>query len=255
MAMFDDFNDDMWDEHQWEAHLDEIEKQTTHLQKFISPRPIDDTPRWLTLVEESRNELDAVDTFIEEELQFNDPYFDEEEDFYDEWEDDMDDLFLNEWDEEETNLTDDDFDKSEEWKKLSNEFSWPDNDSIEMLDIYNDARDLGAMILKWAQTLNPNNLNGEGNHFIDCILKIGVKISGGYSFGFDRAFLGANIAYTKKALYYANDGLTLLQIHLKETSLLTSKQYAFFHRQLFELRNEIGIYIQSLREEFNLGLE
>ncbi|MCW9706902.1 hypothetical protein J6I44_08535 [Aliifodinibius sp. 1BSP15-2V2] len=255
--MFNDFNDDVWDEHQWEAHLNEIEKQTTHLRKFIAPDPLNSTPRWLTLLRESQDELDAVDAFIREELEFNDPYFDEEDDYYTEWEedDDIDESFPEEWNTEESDLEEEDFDAGEEWKALSDEFARTENGSIEMLDIYDDARSLSALILQWAETLNPEHINEDCNNFVGRILKIGAKIAGGYSFGFDLEFLGGNIAYTKKALYYANDGLTILQKHLKEAPFLTTKQYFSFHQQLFELRNNIGIYIQELREEFNMGFE
>lgn len=255
--MFNNFNDDVWDEHQWEAHLSEIEKQTTHLRQFITPDPLDSPPRWLTLLKESLDELDAVDNFIKEELEFNDPYFDEEDDYYidlEEEDEDLDEPFFNEWDQEEAELEEDDFDAGEEWKELSDEFARTENGSIEMLDIYNDARALAAIILQWAETLNPEHINEDCNNFIGHILKLGAKIAGGYSFGFDREFLGGNIAYTKKALHYANDGLTILQKNLKDAPFLSKKQYYFFHQQLFELRNNIGIYIQELREEFNNGL-
>jgi hypothetical protein len=39
MAMFNDFDDDAWDEHQWEAHLNE--KQTTQPAQVYRPRPAD----------------------------------------------------------------------------------------------------------------------------------------------------------------------------------------------------------------------
>ncbi len=254
--MFNNFNDDVWDEHPWEVHLNEIEKQTTHLRKFIAPDPVDNPPRWLTLLRESQDELDAVDNFIKEELEFNDPYFEEDDDYYIEWDDeedeDIDEIFSDEWAQDELDI-EEDFDAGEEWKELSDEYTRSENGSIEMLDIYNDARALAAVILQWAETLNPEHINEDCNNFIGHILKLGAKIAGGYSFGFDREFLGGNIAYTKKALHYANDGLTVLQRNLKEASFLTKKQYFFFHRQLFELRNDIGIYIQDLREEFNSG--
>lgn len=252
-----DFDDSIWDEHQWEAHLNEIEKMSTHLRKFIAPDPSGNVPRWLALLKENADELDAVDAFIEEELQIEEAYFpDEDEDFDDEWDDDeLDDFFFDEFDELEDDdfLFDDedtdDFDEGEEWKELSGDFAMSDYGSIETLDIYNDSRELAAIVLQWAETVNPKYLT-KYNDFVGNVLKIGAKVAGGYSFGFEPDFLGGNIAYTKKALHCANDALTILQRDLKNARFLSKKQYYYFHEQLFELRNNIGIYIQELREQF-----
>lgn len=250
--MFANFNGDIWDEHQWEAHLNEIAKQNTQLRKFIAPDSSDNNPRWLTLLRENSDEWDAVDAFIEEELQFDDPYFEDDE--LDD--DEFDDPFWEEWEEEDFLFDDeeDDFDAGEEWKELSDEFTLSGNGSIEMLDIYNDSRELAVIILQWIEYSNPKYLNSDCTDFVGEVLKIGAKIAGGYSFGFDREFLGGNIAYTKKALHCANDGLTILQRDLKGNSIIGRKQYLHFHERLFELRNDIGIYIQELREQFYTGL-
>jgi len=254
--MFDDFEGEVWDEHQWEAHLNEIEKQNTKLQKFIAPDSSDRAPRWLHLIRESNSTFDAVDAFIEEELRFDDPYFmDDDDDLPADWEDELDDSLWDEWEENDLFWDDEeDFDEGEEWKKMSESFARSNNGSIEMLDIYNHSRELAAAILQWAESINPQKLPASGNDFIGNVLKIGAKIAGGYSFGFEHEFLGGNIAYTKKALYCANDALTLLQRELKRTGLLDNKSYYHFHGQLFELRNNIGIYIQELREEFYNGI-
>lgn len=249
MFMFNgDFNDGIWDEHQWEAHLNEIEKKSIHLRKFIAPDHSDSSPRWLALLEENPDELDAVDAFIEEELQIDEAYFPGEDDdeLDDEWDDEMDDYFLDDFlfDEE------DDFDAGEEWKELSEDFAMSDNGSIDTLDIYNDSRILAAAILQWAETINPKHLSPEYNEFVGNVLKIGAKIAGGYSFGFEREFLGGNIAYTKKSLFCANDALNVLQRDLKKSRFMPKKKYLFFHEHLFALRNSIGIYVQELRERF-----
>jgi len=249
--MFANFNDDIWDEHQWEAHLNEIARQNTQLRKFIAPDPSDGNPRWLILLRENGDERETVDAYIEEELQFDDHYFEDDELDNDEF----DDPFWDEWDEEEYLFDEEeDFDAGEEWKELSDEFTLSGNGSIEMLDIYNNSRDLAVLILKWIEDSNPRHLTNPYSDFVGKVLKIGAKIAGGYAFGFEREFLGGNIAYTKKALHCANDSLTILQRDLKGTPLISRKQYLNFHRKLFELRNDIGIYIQELREQFYTGL-
>lgn len=249
--MFANFNDDIWDEYQWEAHLDEIAKQNTQLRRFIAPDASDSSPRWLTLLRENSDEWEAVDAFIEEELQFDDPYFEDDEPD----ENELDDFFWEEWEEEELPVDEeDDFDAGEEWKELSDEYTLSGNGSIEMLDIYNHSRELAVIILQWIEYSNPKFLNEHCTDFVGKVLQTGAKIAGGYGFGFEREFLGGNIAYTKKALYCANDGLTILQRDLKGTSLISSKQYLLFHERLFALRNDIGIYIQELRDRFYTGL-
>lgn len=256
--MFDDFDDNVWDEHQWEAHLNEIERRNTQLRRFIAPDSSNQMPRWLSILEENGNEMDAVDAFIEEELQFDDPFFgDNGENSLDDMDDEGEDFFddEDEWEDEDFFIDDyNDFNEGEEWKELSDEFSLSSFSSIEMLDIYNQARELAADVLLWTETINPNYLQeGACSDFVDNVLKIGAKIAGGYSFGFDREFMGGNIAYTKKALYCANDALTILQRELKGTSVISSLKYRQLHEQLFEIRNDIGIYVQDLRDEFNKG--
>lgn len=257
-----DFNDGFWDEYQWEAHLNEIEKKSAQLRRFISPDSQGNQPRWITLLRENKDELDAVDAFIEEELQIDEAYFpdDEDEAIDDDWDEEFDDdPFFDELEEEDDLFLDfnddEDLDDGEEWKELSEDYAMSDYGSIEMLTIYNDARELAAVILQWAEGTKPKFFTSEYNEFVGNVLKIGAKIAGGYSFGFDPDFLGGNIAYTKKALYCANDALTILQRDLKGASCITVSQYRYFHERLFDLRNNTGIYIQELRERFNKGFE
>ncbi|MDX1618910.1 MAG: hypothetical protein R3224_09000 [Balneolaceae bacterium] len=257
------FNDDVWDEHRWEAYLNEIEKKSDQLRKFIAPDPTGNTPRWITLLQENRDELDAVDAYIEEELQIEEAYFPEEpeegeeEEWNDRIEEDFDDFLFEELDEE--FLFDDeefdDFDAGEEWKELTEDYARSDYGSIETLEIYNEARELAAYILQWAEGIHPKYHSEEYNDFIGNVLKIGAKLAGGYSFGFELEFLGANIAYTKKALQRANTGLVLLSEHLEGMPFLSGEEYLYLHERLFELRNEIGIYVQELRALFYRGFE
>lgn len=256
------FDDHIWDEHQWEAHLDEIEQKSAQLRKFIAPDPSGNIPRWVTLLQENADELDAVDAFIEEELQIEEAYFPDEydeewEEDDDEFDDEFDDYLFDDFEDDPFLFGDleDDFDTGEEWKELSDDFAMSDYGSIESLDIYNIARELAAYILQWSEGIHPKYLSPRYNDFVSNVLKIGAKIAGGYSFGFEQEFLGGNIAYTKKALFCANEALEILQENLKEAPFVSSEHYMELHRCLFELRNEIGIYIQELREQFRMGFE
>lgn len=257
---FDDFDDGpVWNEHQWESHLNEIEKRSEQLRRFITSDPKGSTPRWVILLQESLDELDAVEAFIEEELLLDEAYFPEDEDDWeddeDEWDDDdfffQDDSFPFSDDDDED---EDDFDYGEEWKELSDEFTFSDYGSIENLIVYKDARNFAVDVLKWAETIPVNLQSKQVHEFVSNVLKITAKLAGGYSFGFEQDVLGGNIAYTKKALTSANQALNYLQ-NMKREPFIVNAVYSKFHNRLFEIRNEIGIYVQELRERFEIGLE
>ena len=255
------FDDGIWDEHQWEAHLDEIERKSEQLRKFIAPDPTGNIPRWITLLQENSDELEAVDAFIEEELQIEEAYFpdEEDEDWDDELDDDLDDFFYDEFEDDEQDFLfddiEDDFDEGENWKELSEDYAMSNYGSIETLTIYNEGRELAAYILQWSEGIHPKYLTKEYNEFVANILKIGAKLAGGYSFGFEQDFLGGNIVYNKKALYCANDALHILEDNLKKAPFMSNSHYIKLHERLFELRNDIGIYVQELRERFRMGFE
>lgn len=258
---FDGFDEGpVWNEHQWESHLNEIEQRSEQLRRFITSDPKGNTPRWITLLQESMDELDAVEAFIEEELLLDEAYFPDE----DEWDDeddeefDDDDFFFRDnpfpYFDDELDEDEDDFDYGEEWKELSDDFTYSDHGSIENLDVYNDARNLAVDVLKWAEAI-PDNLQTKQVHeFVSNILKITSKLAGGYSFGFEQDVLGGNIAYTKKSLASANEALHYLQ-NMKREPFIVKAVYVKFHSRLYEIRNDIGIYVQELRDRFNLGLE
>lgn len=251
------FDDQIWDEHQWEAHLDEIERKNAQLRKFIAPDTSSNVPRWITLLKENDDKHDAVDAFIEEELKLEDAYFADDDEDWEEDIDDLDDFFGGDFEDDPFFLDefDDDFDDGEEWKELSDNFAMSNQGSIETLHIYNESRELAAYILNWSEGIHPKYLSPHYNNFVSNILKIGAKIAGGYSFGFEQEFLGGNIAYTKKGLYCANEALHLLQDELKSAPFLSREHYGQIHGRLFELRNDIGIYVQDLRDRFKFGLE
>ncbi len=251
---FDGFDDEFcWNEHQWEAHLNELEKRSEQLRKFITADPKGSTPRWLTLLRENIDEHETVDAFIEEELLLDEAYFPEDEDDWDE-EDDFDDDDLFRLDDAFPNAEENDFDEGDEWKYLSDDYIHSEFGSIESFELYNRTRRFAVDVLKWAETVQERHHNKTYHEFVSEVLKIGAKIAGGYSFGFERDFLGGNIAYNKKALYCANNALKLL-LRQRKYPYFEKNTYQGFHNRLFELRNDIGIYIQELRDQFNYGID
>ncbi len=248
-------SDELWDEHKWEAHLNEVEKKSDQLRKFISSDPKGNIPRWITLLEESLSEDDAFEAYVEEELLLDEAYFPEDEDWDDEDDFDDDEDFLFGYDDDLSDLDEvEDFDSGEEWKSLSEDFADSDYGSLDNLLIYNEAKQLAVDVLKWAEEVPPKAQTKTFQEFVGEALKIGAKLAGGYSFGFETEYLGANIAYTKKALKCANICLGHFQT-LKTKKLLTKSQYQEFHGRFFELRNDIGVYVQELRDRFNFRID
>jgi len=246
-------NNEMWNEHQWEAHINEIERKTHQLRKFMDNNTDPEQPRWAKILKDSNNEDDAVRSFIEEELALEEAYFPDEED--EDWDDEMDD-----WDDdfllgEDFDILDeeeDDFEEGDEWKRLSSDYAMTDEGSIENLHIYNEARVLSVDILKWVKNLSDTSHSIAHNQFVSQSLQIAAKIAAGYSFGFDQELIGGNIAYCKKALRLANNALSLLQ-RVKKAPSTNPEIYYYLHAKLFELRNDIGIYVQDLRDIYHRG--
>ena len=252
----DGFDGGLWNEFQWEAHLNEVEKKSEQLRKFIESDVKGNVPRWITLLKESLSEDDAFEAFVEEELLMDEAYFPEDED---DWEDedefdDEDFLFgLDDYDEFPDSDDEEDFDAGEEWKSLSEDFALSDNGSLDNLGLFRDARFYAVDILKWAESIDPKHQDKIFLEFVGDSLKIAAKLAGGYSFGFEQEFLGANIAYTKKSLGFANQSLGMIQ-KLKKRPCFTKQTYGELHGRLFELRNDIGIYVQELRDRFNTSI-
>lgn len=257
----------IWDEHRWESHLNDIEQRSEQLRRFITTDPNRSLPRWMSLMED-HDSPDAVDTFIEEELLLDEAYFPDDDEEWDDEDDDIDDddVFFQDdagfdgasdgffADSEEDDGAEDDFDHGEEWKMLSEDYTLSDYGSLENLEVYQRSRLLTIGILDWADSLDESALAQPVHDLVETCLRVTAKLAGGFSCGFDHDYLGGNIAYTKKALEAANAALVLLQ-SLKPAGLLTPSAYATLHGELFEVRNDIGVYVQQLRERFRFGVE
>ena len=262
--MNNNFSDEFWDEQKWESHLNEIEQKSEQLRTFLSKMLGDEDSRWVTLLKHYQSEQDAVDAFIEDELMFEEAYLpDDDDDYWDlDDDEDLDDFLLsiNDFDDEDSDLDDvpgdfdmldeDDFiEEGEEWKLLSDEYAMSDYGSIETLEIYNDAHKLAVRVLALAGEKMGTAYQKVFDAFVSEVLQINAKITAGYALGFEMDVLGGNIAYTKKALYAANKALKHLQ-NMKDQKVFPKDVYFELHNQLFQLRNDTGIYLQELREMF-----
>ncbi|AXI99617.1 hypothetical protein CYPRO_0330 [Cyclonatronum proteinivorum] len=146
----------------------------------------------------------------------------------------------------------DDMDEGDEWKLLSNDYTMSDFGSLENLDVYNRAHDFGAHMLVRSAHLSFESPEDQQlyNSFIADVLQVSAKIASGYALGFYDDMIGGNIAFCKKALQAANRALSSLQTIKEKNLVFGDVEYRQLHCDLFEIRNDLGIYIQELRDMF-----
>ncbi len=264
---WDSFDDELWDEYQWETHINEIEQKSDRLKEIINATLGENGPGWTRFMKEFNSEQEALDAYIEEELLFEEAYYPDDDEFDSDDDDEWDDLLFNNddpfFEEEDGDIFDEDdeeeeeeedFLEGEEWKAESDDYIMSDYGSIENLKIYSESREVDIELLHKSR-MHPETLkNRYFLEFVSCTLDVSIKLAAGYGFGFERDVLGANIAYAKKALTSANRALAMLQHLKKKASIFTKEEYLKLHERLFELRNDIGIYIQELRDQFRASL-
>jgi hypothetical protein len=247
------FDDEIWDEFRWERHINDIERRSGQLREFITSTWGEASPSWLRLLGEYKNQNEVIDAYIEEELMFEEAYFPEDDDWDDDEDDDPDnDLFMSDDDDDE-----DDEDLFRQLLQESEEADDAETDEFRIEEIeyledmlpYNLARDFGIKVLGLAETARENQSDAILAQFIQTSLQISAKLAAGFSFGFDLEVIGGNITYCKKALANANRALELLHL-LKTRPWMKAADYYKLDEALFTTRNEIGIYIQDLRDTF-----
>ncbi len=266
--------EEIWNEQQWESHLNEMEDKSEKLRVYIETNLGEQTPRWSRFLNGFPSKLDAIDAYIEDELMFEDAYFPDDDDDWEDEDDEVDDFFLSAEEAEE----DDDMGEGEDWKQhldpdspLRSEFNpeseendrdiatWianqilDDPEEVADMELYDEARELAADMLKLAEIVPPDEQDQKFIELVTHTVNVGSKVAGAFAFGFDLDVLGGNIAYCKKALGYANQVLELLQ-ELKYRPFMRFVDYETLHERMFDLRNDLGVHIQELREELNEGL-
>ncbi len=268
------FEDEIWNERQWEQHLSEMEDKSEKLRTYIETNLGEQTPRWSRFLNGFQSKLDAIDAYIEDELMFEDAYFPDDEDDWDDEDDEIDDFFMSAEESEE----DEDMEDGEEWKKgldaeyfkdsldfntgeggediatwIANEILNESEEAVEM-QLYDEARELAADMLRLAEIVPKEEQEPKFVEFITGMVNVSSRIAGAFAFGFDLDVLGGNIAYCRRALNHANQVLELLQ-ELKDRPFIRFIDYEALHERVFDLRNDLGVHIQELREELNEGLK
>jgi hypothetical protein len=244
------FGDEIWDEFRWEQHINDIERKSVQLRDFITSTWGEGSPNWLRLLTEYKSQTDVIDAYIEEELMYEEAYFPEDDDWDDDEDDDPDnDLFMSEEEDEFLgNLRQDEVGDED-----TDDFRIEDLEFLDDIRSYALSREFGIRVLELVGSQMEHKNDTILIQFVQTSLQISAKLAAGFSFGFDLEVIGGNIAYCKKALANSNKALELLSV-LKDRPWMKAADYYEMHEALSRVRNEVGMYIQDLRESFRNSL-
>ena len=233
------FDDDIWDEYRWEQFLRENDRRLDHYTELMygflseNPRPSPDEPRAVAAWKRELRDFMEAKGWGEDDL----PCFLFEEDEGETYDEESGEWVF-------------DFDQG----YLDDEELMDDIYSIERLPVYQNAYELVLDVLQWADELPAREKGSALVQFCSCVAQIPAKIAKGHGMGYDRDMLGGNIACVKRSLGAANKALVQLR-DLRAAPYMTNDKYFGLYEQLFEVRNEIGLYVQELRERFDLGID
>ncbi len=125
---------------------------------------------------------------------------------------------------------------------------------LERLPVYLSACALSAEVLDWVHALSDDVKDSALVHFCSYVAQVPAHIARGYGIGHERDTLGGNIACAKRGLADANAALGLLG-RMKRAPYMDEPTYWRLYEQAYEVRNEVALYVQDLRERFNLGVD
>jgi hypothetical protein len=256
--------DQVWDEHRWEQHLKAFETESNRLRQFIDATWGETRPSWERLLNEFPTKSEVVDAYVEEELMFEESAFpDDDDDFGDDEDEDFDDDFFVRGQQDtpsseaglplfDSDAEDDDDDDEEALQSAEDELAAV-LDLLEEepeMEFFNRSRAISAEVLAWREQLGEVQLTPEMSGFIQDVLQTTAKLAAAYWFGYDSDLIGANIAYSKKALGCTNRAIERLR-SLYLNGIISETTYRDFTSRLHELRNDLGIKIQEMRDQFN----
>ncbi|MDZ4698536.1 MAG: hypothetical protein SH809_02415 [Rhodothermales bacterium] len=130
----------------------------------------------------------------------------------------------------------------------------PTLDDLLALPVYQHAYKLANRVLAWSDGIPGDQKDSTFVHFCANTLQIPANIARGHGLGMDRDHIGGYIACTKRALQCANAALELLP-GLRSAPYMATPAYNVLYERVFELRNEVGLYVQELRGRFELGID
>ena len=241
MSAFFSFDDDAWDEERWEAFLRDHDKRVDRymelLFRFMRKHPQPDPgeaeafARWKAslrawLRERGWQHEDMILRFI---------WFDEEQ-AEEEAEEDAAFVFGGSTPFADEEDAEDTF------------------EALERLPVYQRACVLSNEVLDWAHALSGDVKDSRLAHFCAHVAQVPAHLAQGYGIGHERETLGGNIACAKRGLADANAALALLA-RMKRAPYMDAATYRLLYEQAYEVRNAVALYVQDLRERFNLGID
>lgn len=225
-------DDEIWDEEAWESFLQENDKRVQRYMNLLFGFMTDNPPPDQTNIAAYRAWKAELISFLESKgWPPSDPNLS---------------FLLSE--ETEDSPSDFDFDEPEDDDVLEDLTSFRD------LPIYQNAFALASFVLDWAHALPTHIKDSSLVQFCAHVTQIPANIAKGHSLGYEKDTLGGNIACCRRAIDAANEALRLL-LQLKSHTAIDAHLYRQLYEQTYEIRNTIGIYIQELRDRFNLGID
>lgn len=223
---------DIWDEERWEAFLEENDRKVEHytllLFRFMSANP---PPGEKGSLARQTWERELRDFLLSNGLSPDDA---------------LPRLLSGEWPEADEEPPGESF--------LQEEDSEDALDDVRNIHVYTDAQQLATRALGWSNRLPGRVKDSTLVQFCSQIVQIPANLAKGHGIGYEMEMLGGNIACAKRALAAANDALELLR-EIREAPYMDGETYRAFYEECFEVRNQVGIYVQELRRRFDLGID
>ena len=227
--------EEIWDEHRWEAFLREsdrrVDRYMRDLYVFLQrhPQPDSDDEERLLLWKSRLRAYMESRGWADPEF----PLGPEAESEFDEPPADLEDLI-----------------------SAANFFSEPDEDDTgaNTIPVYPDAVALGTSVLAWAHALPGEVKDSTLVQYCSHVMQVAANLAKGHGIGYEQDMIGGNIACVKRGLASANAALSLLK-EMRAASYMDEVTYLRLFEETFEIRNEVGLYVQDLRRRFELGID
>ena len=230
------YDDEVWDEDRWESFLRKDDERVTRYMKLLNrfmeehPMPPSDAPDERDAWDEAFRAFLAQHGWIHEDAAHSGLI------------DDIDDGEAVDFDELE-------YIEDDELLEAEDSF-----EALQRLPVYQAAYELTGHVLKWTDRLPGSAKDSTLVQFCSSIMQITGNIAKGHGIGYERDMLGGNIACLKRGISAANAALELLR-EQKDRSYMDAETYQMLYEKTYEVRNQLGIYIQDLRDRFNLGID
>lgn len=231
------FGDEIWDENQWESFLkkddDRVARYMKLFNQFLAENPLPNA-------EDEQGSQLWKDSFKAYLIQHGLPLEEFESNQY---QNDDEERLDNEF--RSLDLPEDDLILDEDREAF---------EALLQIPVYQNAYDLTTRVLAWSDSLPGAVKDSELVQFCSSVMQTTANVAKGHGMGYEREVLGGNIACLKRAIQSANNALDLL-MEMKSRPYFSTESYANLYESAYEVRNGIGLYIQELRDKFNLGID